>query len=171
MKMKIAEAEESPPWDIHDLEAALSNLKNNKARDSEGYINEIFKSGVIGNDLKKSLLVMFNRMKKEKLISMFLNTTNITTVPKKGSKIELKNDTIGKQCMQSGYGYKYKDSLSISMLGLVDDIIGVTEAGFRAQQMNALINVNSADKGLQFGPTKCKSMLIGKETEHVLNTE
>ena len=80
-------------------------------------------------------------------------------------------DTIGKQCMQSGYGYKYKDSLTISMLGLVDDIIGVTEAGFRAQQMNALINVNSADKGLQFGPTKCKSMLIGKETEHVLNSD
>ena len=73
--------------------------------------------------------------------------------------------------MQSGYGYMYKDSLSISMLGLVDDIIGVTEAGFRAQQMNALINVNSADKGLQFGPTKCKSMLIGKETEHVLNSD
>ena len=73
--------------------------------------------------------------------------------------------------MQSGYGYKYKDSLTISMLGLVDDIIGVTEAGFRAQQMNALINVNSADKGLQFGPTKCKSMLIGKETEYVLNSD
>ena len=84
-------------------------------------------------------------------------------------------DTIGKQCMQSGYGYKYKDSLSISMLGLVDDIIGVTEAGFKAQQINALINVKSADKGLQFGPNKCKSMLmlmlIGKETEHVLNTD
>ena len=28
MKMKIAEAEESPPWDVDDLEAALSNLKN-----------------------------------------------------------------------------------------------------------------------------------------------
>ena len=28
MKMKIAEAEESPPWDADDLEAALSNLKN-----------------------------------------------------------------------------------------------------------------------------------------------
>ena len=57
------------------------------------------------------------------------------------------------------------------MLGLMDDIIGVTEAGFRAQQMNALINVNSADKGLQFRPTKCKSMLIGKETEYVLNSD
>ena len=84
MKMKIAEAEESPPWDMNDLEAALSNLKNNKARDSEGFINEIFKSDVIGNDLKKSLLVMFNKMKEAKLISMFLNIATITTVPKKG---------------------------------------------------------------------------------------
>ena len=57
-------------------------------------------------------------------------------------------DTIGKQCMLSEYGYEYKDSLTTSMLGLMDDIIWVTKAGFRAQQMNALINVNSADKGL-----------------------
>ena len=28
MKTKIAEAEESPHWDVNDLEAALSNLKN-----------------------------------------------------------------------------------------------------------------------------------------------
>ena len=46
MKMKIAEAEESSPWDMNDLEAALSNLKNNKERDSKGYMNEIFKSDV-----------------------------------------------------------------------------------------------------------------------------
>ena len=79
MKMKIAEAEESSPWDMNDLEAALSNLKNNKERGSKGYMNEIFKSDVIGNDLKKSLLLMFNKMKKAKLISRFLNITNITT--------------------------------------------------------------------------------------------
>ena len=55
------------------------------------------------------------------------------------------------------------------MLGLVDDTIGVTEAGFMAQQMNAFINVKTAEKSLQFGPKKCKSMLIGKNTENVIN--
>ena len=36
--------------------------------------------------------------------------------------------------------------------------------------MNALINVKTAEKGLQFGSSKCKSMLIGKNVEHVLNS-
>ena len=50
-------------------------------------------------------------------------------------------DTIGKDCEESDYGYHYKDSLKVSLLGLVDDMIGVTEVGFKAQQMNALINI------------------------------
>ena len=50
------------------------------------------------------------------------------------------------------------------MLGLVDDIIGISEPGFKTQQMNALINVKTAETGLRFGPSKCKSMLIGKES-------
>ena len=41
----------------------------------------------------------------------------------------------------------YKDKLSIGMLGLVDDIIGVTEAGFKAQMLNAFINVKTAENG------------------------
>jgi hypothetical protein len=73
-------------------------------------------------------------------------------------------DTIGKECEASGYGYLYKDSLPVSMLGLVDDIIGVTEAGYKAHQMNALINV-------QFGVDKCKSMLVGKDLENALYSD
>ena len=49
------------------------------------------------------------------------------------------------------------------MLGLMDDIIGIYQPGYKAQQMNALINVKTAEKGLRFGSCKCKSMLIGKD--------
>ena len=35
---------------------------------------------------------MFNRLKSEKQISYFMNVANITTVPKKGSRLELKNE-------------------------------------------------------------------------------
>ena len=80
-------------------------------------------------------------------------------------------DTIGQECEESGYRYKYKESLPISLLGLVDDILDVSEAGFKAQQLNALINVKTAEKGLQFGVTKCKSMLIAKDKEHILNSD
>ena len=92
LKMKLARKKSSPDWTMKDLERALSNLKNNKSRDFEGYINEIFKNDVIGSDLKKSLLLMFNKMKKLKLIDIFMNFANVTTVPKKGPKIEPKNE-------------------------------------------------------------------------------
>ena len=50
-------------------------------------------------------------------------------------------DSIGKECASSGYGYLYKDNLQVSLLGLVqvDNTIGMTEAGFKAQQMNAFL--------------------------------
>ena len=80
-------------------------------------------------------------------------------------------DSIGQECVEAGYGYQYKEELPISMLGLVDDLIGVTEAGYQAQQMNVFLNSKTAEKCLQFGATKCKTMLIGKSTENIINTK
>ena len=77
-------------------------------------------------------------------------------------------NSIGKKCEESGYGYKYKNKLPIPILGLVDDVIGISEAGIRAHQLNALINVNTAEKGLRFGPAKCKTLVVGKDTKSVL---
>ena len=57
-------------------------------------------------------------------------------------------DTIGQECSESGYGYFYKDVLPVGLLGLVDDTIGVTEVGYKAQMMNAFLNVKTAEKGL-----------------------
>ena len=71
-------------------------------------------------------------------------------------------DSIGKHVEETGLGYLYKGILPVTMLGLVDDIIGVIEAGFRAQQLNVVLNVKTAEKCLQYGITKCKSMLVGK---------
>jgi hypothetical protein len=76
---------------MKDLESALCDLKRNKSRDFEGLVNEIFKLDVIGSDLKESLLIMFNNLRKANRMADFLNFANITTVPKKGPKIELKS--------------------------------------------------------------------------------
>ena len=314
-KLKLAEANESREWNMDDVDQALKDLKTNKSRDYEGLINEIFKHPVIGNDLKSSLLTMFNRLKKEKMISEFMNYANITTIPKKGSRLELKNergifrvpvprtilmrmiyndkypvidanmsdcqmgarknkgcknnifivngiihdvlssknkkpvllqiydysqmfdsislkqaisdvfdagfdddklglvykaneeinfavntpsglserqvvkncvlqgdtwgsilasvqvDSIGQECVEAGYGYMYKEDLPINLLGLVDDLLGVTEAGHQAQQMNTFLNIKSAEKCLQFGSSKCKTMLVGRDTKNIINTE
>ena len=92
MKLGIAEANPSQNWTISDLEKALAHLKNNKARDCEGFINEIFKENVIGTNLKDSLLKMFNLLKSKIFIPEFINNANITTVPKRGSWIEPRNE-------------------------------------------------------------------------------
>jgi hypothetical protein len=65
-------------------------------------------------------------------------------------------DAIGQECMKAGYFYKYKDKLPIGFLGLVDDIVGITEVGYKAQQLNAFINLKTSEKSLQFGVKKCK---------------
>ena len=92
MKMKLAGCKRSNVWTMADLEKALSDLKNNKSRDFEGFRNEMFKLNVLGDDLKKSLIIMLNKLKLNKMIPTFLNLANITTVPKKGSRIEPKNE-------------------------------------------------------------------------------
>ena len=56
-------------------------------------------------------------------------------------------------------------------MGLVDDIICITEAGYKAQEMNAFINIKTAEKNLQFGNAKCKSLLVGKSTNNVINSK
>ena len=71
-------------------------------------------------------------------------------------------DKIGKECIEEGYFYLYKNILPVGFLGLVDNVVGVTEAGFKAQQLNSFMNVKTAEKSLQYGASKCKSMIIGK---------
>ena len=50
-------------------------------------------------------------------------------------------DSIGQECEKLEYGYKYKDSLHVGILGLVDDTIAVTEADHKAQIINVFLNV------------------------------
>ena len=71
-------------------------------------------------------------------------------------------DKIGKDCMKAGYHHLYKNVLPIGFLGMVDDIVGITEAGHKASELNAFINIKTAEKTLQFGPSKCKYMIVGK---------
>ena len=42
-------------WTMEDLDKVLKSLKPNKSRYPHGFVNEIFKPGIIGFDLKSSL--------------------------------------------------------------------------------------------------------------------
>ena len=77
-------------------------------------------------------------------------------------------DMFGKEMLEEmpNYMYTYMGIVPIPLLGQVDDLIGVAEAGFKSKQLNSIINVKTADKNLQFGPEKCKTMIISKKNIH-----
>ena len=138
----------------------------------EKAINDAYDVGVDDDNL--ALIYDAN-----KEIRMAVNTPSCLTERQSIRNVVLQGDTwssllasiqvdkICKDIDSSGYGYLYKDTLPMSMLALVDDLVGVTYAGHRAQQMNVAINVKSAEKRLQFGESKCKSIIIGKRSDHI----
>ena len=71
--------------------------------------------------------------------------------------VSVQCDAFSKELLEEGASFisKYKGFVPVGILGQIDDLIGVTEAGYKAQQMNSYLNVKTADKYLQFGPDKC----------------
>ena len=104
-------------------------------------------SAVYEAGLKDDNLALVYEANKE--IFMAVNTPEVLTERQTLENTVLQGDTwgsllasvqvdsIGKDCAESGYGYRYQDILPVGMLGLVDDTICVTEAGYKAQKMNA----------------------------------
>ena len=48
----------TPDFEMHELDTILKSLVLGKIRDPEYLVTDIFKEGVIGTDLKVSILVM-----------------------------------------------------------------------------------------------------------------
>ena len=93
LRLKLSKNKKSKPWTHKQLEKVLKYLKKNKARDPNGLINELFKEGVAGKDLKTSLLMFLNKMKEENFIPDFVKLADVATIYKgKGDKSDLKNE-------------------------------------------------------------------------------
>ena len=72
-------------------------------------------------------------------------------------------DTFGQECLnEEKYTYKYRGEVDIPPLGMVDDLICVSECGIKTSMVNSFINFKTNCKKLQFGVSKCKKMHIGK---------
>ena len=85
-RMKLASQNTTKPWSIEDLDIVLKGLKTNKSRDPLGYLNELFKPGVIGDDLKLGLLKLMNRIKEKQEFPKCFEICNISSIFKqKGS--------------------------------------------------------------------------------------
>ena len=135
-------------------------------------------------DLKEAIRDMYNTgMDDENLVLLYKSNKEINMAVKTAhglsdrqtvKDIVLQGDTfgslmasvqvekIGIESMKAGNFYKYKNVLPVGFLGMVDDVVGITEAGHKASELNAFINIRTAEKTLQFGPSKCKFMVVGK---------
>ena len=61
--------------------------------------------------------------------------------------------------------YKYKGTVPIPSLGLMDDSAIITEVGYKSEIVNVSMNESSAEKNLQLNEKKCKYLKIGKKKE------
>ena len=68
-------------------------LRDVPKADSLSMINEIFMEDIAGNDLKVSMLILFNRIKSESHLPGFIRKADVATIYKgKGEKCNLNND-------------------------------------------------------------------------------
>ena len=93
LRLEELRENQSTLWTVEDLDNVLKKLKSNKTRDPHGLINEIFKHGVIGEDLKLAMVNLFNDVKIHLKLPEKLQYANITTIwKKKGSRQDMEND-------------------------------------------------------------------------------
>ena len=92
-QLKLAKAwtNKSPAFALIKLDQAIKDLNTGRARDPSGLCAELFKINVMGANLKKSLLIILNSIKEEGIVPDIMRDAIITTIPKNGSRFELKN--------------------------------------------------------------------------------
>ena len=76
-------------------------------------------------------------------------------------------DTIGKECLEKNkHTYLYRGEVPIPPLSMIDDVLSVTECGFKTSSANAFITFKTDSKKLQFGANKCKKLHVGKTRQN-----
>ena len=75
-------------------------------------------------------------------------------------------DTFGQECLDTHkYTYKYRGEVEIPPLSMVDDLLCISECGFKTTMANAYLKLKTDVKKLQFGAPKCKKLHVGKTCE------
>ena len=85
-------------------------------------------------------------------------------------KCSVQMDTIGRDCYTEGEGlFLYKDMVAVPPLGMIDDVASFAKCSYESLKTNAIINAKVESKKLEFGPTKCFNIHIGKKPEKCQN--
>ena len=75
-------------------------------------------------------------------------------------------DTFGQECLkESRYTYNYRGEVEIPPLSMVDDLLCVSECGFKTIMAHSFLTFKTESKKLQFGAQKCKKLHVGKRKE------
>ena len=75
-------------------------------------------------------------------------------------------DTTGSECEQTDNGmglYKYKKSVLIPPLSMVDDVLSITKCGLATIEANSILNAKIESKKLRMSKDKCSKMHISKK--------
>ena len=92
-RLQYIKAKVTNPWSMDNLEKVLKSLKTNQSRDPLGMINELFKPGIIGTELKIATLRLMNSVKAELFVPYNMQLCNISTIYKsKGSRLDMSSD-------------------------------------------------------------------------------
>ena len=83
-RIELVKHVKSAPWTYQELEIVLKTLKKGKCQDPQGLVNEIFRPGVAGEDLIKSMLLLLNKTKDSLQIPEMMKIVNIAMLPKPG---------------------------------------------------------------------------------------
>ena len=134
----------------------------------EETLNDMYEAGLKDDNL--ALLYEAN-----KKVKVAIKTTHALTAREDKEKsimqgdvfgpiqCSLSVDTFGKECLrEEKHLYAYKGEVGVPPLAMVDDLLLVTECGYKATMANAYINTKSNLKKLQFGTDKCHKMHVGK---------
>ena len=77
--------------------------------------------------------------------------------------------TMGKECLEEQkHLYFYKNTVPIPPLGMVNDLFTISTCGYKTTMINQFINSKTGMKRLQFGPSKCVKLHIGKTCNEAL---
>ena len=143
----------------------------------EEITNDLFEAG-IKND-KLALLQKLNEtnniaIKTHEGTSQRTVVNNIICQGEPWGPIEcsLEVDNIGKESLNTQLDpYKYKGIVEIPALGWIDDVITVSESGYKTARLNSFINAKFALKKLRLGAKKCYMMHVGNNHEDYKNVQ
>ena len=74
-------------------------------------------------------------------------------------------DTLGQE--KGNYTYMYRGEVEIPPLSMVDDVLCISECGFKTTMSHAYISFKTDSKKLQFGAKKCKNCMWEESVKNI----